>query len=237
MRNRKPQWIEARAPGARSAAEQRLMHRHVAEMTFTLAGLLVLVGCGSVEKSRGLLGSGAQMVTVNELLASNFTTDSVAGGSPDGVDPAGEPTTREQEYNDWIELYNASEHDARLKGYFITDNPLERPCKQVLPPEAVVPAKGFLRLWADNQPAQGPLHLAFALGDAQAVYLADPSCNLLDGGTDFPSRVGLPCNDPSMQCDYSYARFPDGDGPFAWCETHTPGASNGPACPVPIVAP
>jgi hypothetical protein len=225
MRNRKPQWIEARAPGARSAAEQRIMHRHESPMTFRLAAVLIplLVGCGSEDQSRGLRGSGDQLVRVNEIQsANNFTL----------VDPAGESATNVQEYDEWVELYNAGEHDAHLEGYFITDDPGQL-CKQVLPPEAVVPAKGFLLLWTDNQPAQGPLHLSFGLAvGGESIYLADPSCNKLDGGTDFGSTVGFPCGDPSRQCDYSYARFPDGSGAFAWCGSPTPGASNGSACPV-----
>jgi hypothetical protein len=196
----------------------------MSQMTFTLAGVLaaLVIGCGSEHQSRGLLGSGDQLVRVNELQAANNYTV---------VDPDAEATTHLQEYDDWIELYNASEHDADLAGYFITDNP-DGPFKQVLPPEAVVPAKGFLLLWADKQPAQGPLHLSFALSNksgGEGVYLADPSGNLLDG-TNFDSTTGFACSDPSSQCDYSYARFPDGSGTFAWCGLPTPGRPNGSAC-------
>jgi hypothetical protein len=225
MTNPKPQWIEARASAARLAGEQRIMHRPI-----TLAGVLIplLLGCGSVDESRGLLGTGSQLVSVNEIHATNQYT----------LADQEESTTHKQEYNDWIELYNASEHVANLEGYFITDNP-NRPSKHVLPPEAVIPGKGFLILWADNQPAQGPFHLSFALSNkagGESVYLADPKGNLLDG-THFESSTGLTCHDPIQQCDFSYARYPDGSGAFAWCEVPTPGASNGSACAVPASTP
>jgi hypothetical protein len=190
-------------------------------MTFTLAGVLIplLMGCGSVEQSRGLLGSGSQLVRVNEICAVNDRFE-----DPDSRSIVGKP-----EYDDWIELYNASEHDAHLAGYFITDNK-NRPFKQVLPPEAVVPAHGFLVLFADNQPGEGPLHLAFALSGVggESVYLADPRGNLLDG-TDLPATPGGDAGDPP---DHSYARFPDGSGAFQWCGAFgmTPGESNGSAC-------
>ncbi len=181
-----------------------------------LAGILMplLVGCGSVDESAGLRGSGGLLVSVNELQASNHNTLS------DGIVTAGNAAG----YDDWIELCNAGQHDAHLEGYFITDNP-EQPFKQMLPTEAVVPAGGFLLLWADNEPAQGPLHLAFGLSkDGESVYLSDPNGNLLDG-IDYGAPT-VTC----AQCDYSYARFPDGSGAFAWCDKPTPARANGSAC-------
>jgi hypothetical protein len=171
------------------------------------------------------------LVRVNEIQAANSKTF---------VDPAGEATTGKQEYDDWIELYNASDHTASLEGYFITDNHCH-PFKHVLPPEAVIPPKGFLILWADNQTAEGWQHLSFALSNktggedkpgGEDVYLADTRGNLLDG-THFESSVELGpfCHDPRRQCDFSYGRYPDGSGAFAWCEKPTPGASNGGSCP------
>ena len=196
-------------------------------MESTLAAVLIplLMGCGSVDESRGLVGSGSQLVRVNEFApANNYTFR-----DPDA------PT----EYDDWIELYNASEHVANLDGYYITDDP-DHPFKHMLPPEAVIAPKGFLVLLADNQPGQGPLHLSFALSrSGEAVYLAAPNGNLVDG-TAFDSTVAVPpCTSPSGQCDFVYARYPDGSGPFRWCGANgvTPGKSNGSACidpPVPL---
>jgi hypothetical protein len=160
--------------------------------TIGLAGVLVLLlmGCGSEDQSRGFLEGGGTLVSVNELQPSNQATIADEFG----------------EYDDWIELYNAGEHDAHLEGYFITDSS-DRPFEQVLPPEAVVPARGYLLLWADEQPDQGPLHFPFALSaGGESVHLANPNGNLLDG-TDYG---------PPPHGDYSYARIPDGSGAFQW---------------------
>jgi hypothetical protein len=202
----------------------------------TLAGILVplLMGCGSKDESRGLLASGGSLVRINEIQAS---------GNSEFVDEAGD-------YDDWIELYNGGKHDAPLGGYFITDNP-DRPFKHMLLPEVVVPAGGFLVLFADD-PSRTKLellpdpwlHLPFKLsGLGESVYLRDPDGDLVDG-IDYgpipyyltPLTSGPPqgtCRDPDYACAYSYARFPDGSGAFAWCEPPTPEKSNESACEPP----
>jgi hypothetical protein len=194
-------------------------HLTVRTTRLTLAAMLVplLIGCGLREESRGLLPAGGSLVRINELVAANHS------GEQDEF----------AEYDDWIELYNGGSHDAHLEGYFVTDNS-ERPFKYALPPEAMVPARGFLLLWADSEPDegferlwakdpamdQGPLHLPFNLSeDGEDVELRDPDGNLVDA-------VGYGWG-PG---DHSYARFPDGTGGFAWCSDPTPNAFNGSAC-------
>jgi hypothetical protein len=115
---------------------------------------------------------------------------------------------------------NAGDQDASLEGYFITDDHTD-PFKRSLPAEAVVPAKGFLILWADKTPIQGPLHLPFGLSKSgEEAWLCDPRGQILDG-TSF-SAPPVP--------DSSFARYPDGTGAFAWCAAPTYKQSNGTAC-------
>jgi hypothetical protein len=173
------------------------------QVAIPLAGLwlALLVGCGSVEETGGLVGYGGMQVLVNEIVPSNNA--SYPGD--------------EDDFPDWIELYNAGTRQANLKGYFITDN-ANRPAKQMLPAEAVIPPKGFLILLAAGiVDPEKPLYLSFLLsGMGEGVWLSDPNGNLLDG-----TEYGHP---PAS--DYAYARFPDGTGAFQWCGTATPGERN-----------
>ncbi|MBK7936292.1 MAG: CotH kinase family protein [Lewinellaceae bacterium] len=100
---------------------------------------------------------------VNELLASNTHT------LPD----------EQGEYDDWFELYNASDDSLNVGGLCFTDNEGE-PCRWQLPlhfPEkTTLPPHGFLLLWADGQPGQGLFHAGFKLnagGETVAVFQRD----------------------------------------------------------------
>jgi hypothetical protein len=209
------------------------MHRPPSQVTLALAAVFLplLVGCGSREESRGLREASGSLVRINEIQAS--------GNSEEATDVPGE-------FPDWIELYNAGEHAGNLAGYFITDNP-ERPFKHALVPGVVVPARGFLVLFADDPPHEGPLdpigplHLSFKLSaGGEGVYLRDPDGNLVDGidfgavpwsTTPYPDYpIDPTCLDPDVPCNYSYARFPDGSGAFQWCDHPSPEKSNGSEC-------
>jgi hypothetical protein len=74
-------------------------------------------------------------IYINELLASNMSA------YPDMVDFA--------DFSDWIELYNNEDFDVNISGFYITDN-LEDPAKWQFPPNTMIPAKGFLLVWADD---------------------------------------------------------------------------------------
>lgn len=66
------------------------------------------------------------------------------------------------EADDFVELYNDEDVPVDLGGRFLTDN-LSNPTKWRIPDGVVIPAKGYLIFWADNQPHQGPLHMSWAL--------------------------------------------------------------------------
>ena len=74
-------------------------------------------------------------IYINEFLASNVTIDA------DIVDF--------DDYSDWIELYNAEDVEVNIIGYYITDD-LNNPYKWQFTESTIIPAKGFLRVWADG---------------------------------------------------------------------------------------
>jgi len=70
------------------------------------------------------------------------------------------------EYDDWIELYNDNDAPVDIGGLFITDNLADGTrCRipTTFSDSTTIPSKGYLVLWADNQPEQGILHLGFGL--------------------------------------------------------------------------
>jgi len=149
-------------------------------------------------------------VTINELQSRNSAIES--------------DTNKK---SDWVELYNGSETDEDLDGYFISDN-AGTPKKAKLPTLAVVPAKGFLVLWLDDTMVTGtPLHFPFKLsGDGDHFFLNDPNGNTLE-------KVDLPADPTGTSTtapDVSYGAYPDGSHSYAWCATPTPGAPNGADC-------
>lgn len=135
------------------------------------------------------LGSAAgNGVVINELMASNTATV---------ADDAGE-------FDDWIELYNTSTQNIDLSGYYLTDN-LANLTKWDFPANSIIPAGGYMILWADEDSSQGWNHMNFKLSaiGGEVVMLLDPQLNLIDS-----VHFG------SQQTDMGYARVPNGTGPF-----------------------
>jgi hypothetical protein len=119
-------------------------------------------------------------------------------------------------YPDWFELYNPGSEDVSLGGWTVSDD-TEEPDKHELSDELVVPAGGFLVLWADKDTEDGPLHVDFNLsadGEDLALYDADGDpVDIVTFG--------------AMAEDLSVARVPDGSDNWEIVEEATPGASNG----------
>jgi len=137
------------------------------------------------------------------------------------VMPANAATCADEvgQYDDWIEIHNSGGADIALKGLSVSDDP-DVPFKRVLGEGLVVPAGGFLILWADDDTSQGENHLPFKLSAAgEQVLLYGRDGGLVDqvAWTDAIS-------------DVSFARLPDGAGGFAVCGSPTCGTANGGAC-------
>ena len=103
------------------------------------------------------------------------------------------------EFAPWIELYNSTAATIDLTGFYLTDT-FGEPAKWPFPTGTQICAGEWLLVWADNQPAQGPLHTNFALNVVGgSVGLYDSTGTLIDY-----------LNYPSLAANKSYGRFPDG---------------------------
>ena len=139
---------------------------------------------------------------INEFMASNRTTI---------ADPHGE-------YDDWVELHNVGDDPVGLDGLYLTDN-LRNPTKWAFP-DTAIPAGGYLLIWADGQPEQGPLHAGFSLnattGEQLGLYEGDSLYLLVvDTLTFGPQRT-----------DTSYGRFPDAGPDWRYMSEPTPRGPN-----------
>jgi hypothetical protein len=130
-------------------------------------------------------------------------------------------TDENNEADDWIEIFNAGDGPTDMLGFSLADS---SGTTQTIPGQVIVAPGAFHLFWADDTPGQGPSHLGFKLSAkaGDSITLKDGSGRTLD-----TASFG-PVADQS-----SYARFPDGTGPFAWCRTSTPGKANGAACLAP----
>ncbi len=106
-------------------------------------------------------------VSINEWMADN--THTVADPADGG-------------FEDWFELYNPGTNAVDLGGYWLTDN-LTNKFQFQIPSNGhyIVPAKGYLLVWADNEAGQNStnltdLHAGFALskgGEALGLFASD----------------------------------------------------------------
>jgi hypothetical protein len=140
---------------------------------------------------------------INEWMASNQTNL---------VDPA------DGDFDDWIELSNSGGSPADLSGWFLSDDPAA-PFKFKVPDGFIVPAQGFLLVWADEEPLQNDLatrpdlHVGFKIGaGGESLLLSAPDGTLID-------RVDFERQSP----DKTMGRFAEVTVALA---TPTPGASN-----------
>jgi len=112
---------------------------------------------------------------------------------------------QDNEYDDWIELYNRTETEINLSGYFLTDN-RKNITKWQFPQGTSIQGKGFLIIWADKDSTQIGLHTNFKLSSlGEELLLSKPDLTLIDE-TVYPGQT----------LELSYSRDPNGTGPFKW---------------------
>lgn len=157
-----------------------------------------------------LAGTGAVTLVINEFMADNDNFFLDAAGEDD----------------DWIEIYNYGTRNINIAGMYLTDDLLIP--KRWLVPEGlgnatIVPAGGYLLVWADNDPEQEGLHATFGLSrnGNEDIGLFDANENPVDFIADFGSQMA----------NHSYGRFPDGASSWRIFgssveTTPTPGKSN-----------
>jgi spore coat protein CotH len=131
----------------------------------------------------GLLTATNTPAVINEFMASNTSTI---------ADPQGE-------FDDWIELHNITAQPVNLTGYYLTDEPTI-PRKWAFPTGTIIPADGYLLVWADEDGMATPgLHASFKLsGLGEQIYLIDTDAHL-NAVLDF---IGF----GQQQTDRSYGR-------------------------------
>ena len=145
-------------------------------------------------------------VTINEVMASNLHT---LEDSANGL------------FSDWFELYNAGDLPVDLTSYRLTDN-LTNTTQFVIPSGYVIPAGGFLLVWADgdpslNRPSRPDLHVNFKISQSgEELGLFAPDDRMVDG-LSFPAQL----------TDVSLGHFPNGAaGPLVYMPVPTPRGSN-----------
>ena len=104
---------------------------------------------------------------------------------------------------DWIEIYNDNDFPVDIGGLYMSDDynePMKWRIPESDPAKTIIDAKGFLRLWADNSPEEGVLHLGFALrSEGEELILSEGGPYVLDS-----------VSFGEMAPNTSRGRYPDG---------------------------
>ncbi len=148
-------------------------------------------------------------VRINEWMADNTISSGIA-------DPA------DGKFDDWFELHNYGATAINLSGFFLTDSDLLK-TQFTIPANTIIPAGGYLLIWADNDTLQAGLHTNFKLssgGEMIGLYTPD--------GT----QVDLVSFGPQT-ASQSQSRYPD-SGTDIVNSVNTPGKRN--ALPPDILA-
>ncbi|MFQ6100383.1 MAG: CotH kinase family protein [Anaerolineae bacterium] len=132
---------------------------------------------------RYIVGWERPPLYINELMALNTHTLADEDG----------------DYDDWIELYNAGPVDIDIGGMYFSNN-IGLTTQFQIPAGTVVPAGGYLVLWADGDGEGG--HLNFKLSGA-GEYVG-----LFDGQAGYYGPIDAVYFDPQTP-DVSWGRFPD----------------------------
>lgn len=161
-----------------------------------LAWFSLTVGSGFAQ------GSGS--VIINEFMASNNSAYPDQDGS----------------YEDWIELYNPGGTPVDLTGYYLTDNLSNLKKSRLVSgsQSLVIPAGGFLVLWASGKHGQYNNHVSWGLSaSGESIALVAP-----DGTTVLDSFTF-----PSQRQDVSMGRRSETGNEWVWFPESTPMRSNG----------
>ncbi len=123
-------------------------------------------------------------------------------------------------YEDWIELYNTGSSDVDISGYALSDKPSD-PFRWPFPQGTVIPAQGFIRVWASgrNEVTGSHFHTNFKLtqtkADPESIVFSDPFGNILD---ERPLEI--------TQKGHSRGRITDGNSDWGIFTNPTPKSTN-----------
>ncbi|MFZ5517590.1 MAG: lamin tail domain-containing protein [Candidatus Zhuqueibacterota bacterium] len=174
---------------------------------------ILLTSC-STDESTGLDDKNEKSefkLLINEFMASN---DAASADADDNGSGDNSP------YDDWFEIYNADSVAVNVAGMYVTDN-LENLNQYQIPgadpAKTTIPPGGFIVIWADNEPDQGPLHANFALsGSGESIAIVESDGRLIINSLTYEAQ----------QTDFSYGRNPDGSDTWQVFAQATPAASN-----------
>jgi hypothetical protein len=127
------------------------------------------------------------------------------------------------DWDDWFELYNPNAVAVNLSGYLLADSLTNVAARWSIPSGVIIPAGGFLLVWADGEPGQfqtgsNELHANFRLSqDGESIALFTPSGVLVDSVT-----FGR------QSADVSEGRSPDGSANIQQLDSPTPSRTNVP---------
>ncbi|MHC4619549.1 MAG: CotH kinase family protein, partial [Planctomycetota bacterium] len=141
------------------------------------------------------------LVVINEFMASNGQTI---------ADPC------DNDYEDWIEIYNASIVPFDIGGMWLADEQERWQIPRNRPDKTTIAAGGYLIIWADEENWQGPLHADFKINkdrDELGLFAADGT--LVDG-----------VDVDDQKRDTSHGRYPDAVGSWYDMSEPTPGSTN-----------
>lgn len=125
---------------------------------------------------------------INEFMASNKTGKMNEKGS----------------YEDWIELYNTTAEALSLDGVHLSDT-YSNPTKFTFPNNTVIPAHGFLTIWADEDATTSSyIHCNFKLSASGEQLILTNAAGKVFDSLQFAAQLD----------DISSARCPNGTGKF-----------------------
>lgn len=150
----------------------------------------------------------AQQLYINEIMASNAHTIADGSGS----------------YEDWFEVYNPNPTPVNIGGYYVSDNAtLTKHQFLTNSSQTIIPANGFLLVWASEALSRGPLHVGFKLSaGGEMLTLVRPD------GTTVVDQVTF----GAQRADVSWGRQPNGSATWLFFQrtnsvnNTSPGASN-----------
>ena len=155
---------------------------------------------------------------INEFMASNNSGSGIRDEHGD--------------YDDWIEIHNYGDDAVNIAGIYLIDDANESvrwraPADN--PTATIIPAGGFLTIWADSETREGTLHASFKLSadsGTEDICLFDADGAPIDSILDFPVQ----------QPNKSYGRYPDGGALWRVFDGPTPGKTNGVAPPAVVIS-
>ncbi|MCP4550214.1 MAG: hypothetical protein GY835_27450 [bacterium] len=120
------------------------------------------------------------------------------------------------EFDDWVEIFNYDDEPHNLAGMSLSDE-IGNPRRYQFPDTLLQPG-GYLVVWCDGEPTQGPLHADFKLsGTGEELGLFNTTLNAVAPLDTVTFGMQIP--------DRSYGRVEDG-GPVWDTLRPTPGESN-----------